>query len=108
MRAPPYAASHGHQRLAASPLLRGCTASAALKIVLISSLVNAFVSRVLIFFGTLTRQPTNGLREISFSSTAHANTVRAAQTHMLATVPALLAELMSPLAQCCICSGCNA
>src|SRR5271169_1392281 len=108
MRAPLYAASHGHQRLAAAPLLRGWTASAAPNIVLISSLVKAFVSRVFIFFGTFTRQPTNGLREISFSSTAQANTVRAARTHILATVPAVLSELMSPLAQCCICSGSNA
>ena len=105
MRAPLYAASHGHQRLAASPLLRSWTASVALNTLSISSFVNALVSRVLIFLGTVTRQPVNGLREISFSPTAHANTVRAALTHTSATVPAVLSELISPLAQCCICSG---
>jgi DNA end-binding protein Ku len=45
-RAPLYAASHGHQRLAASLLLRALIARAALNIVLISSSVNALVSRV--------------------------------------------------------------
>src|SRR5262249_29369743 len=108
MRAPLYAASHGHQRLAASPLLRGSIASAAFKIELISSSMNAFVSRVLIFFGTFTRQPTKGLREISFYSTARANTVRAALTHISATVRAVLLSLMRPLAHFCIWSGSNA
>ena len=65
---------HGHHRFAASVLLRTVTESVAFKIVLISSFVNAFVSRVLTFLGTFTRQPMNGLREISFSSIAQANT----------------------------------
>ena len=108
MRAPLYAASHGHQRLAASVLLRTSIASAVLNMVSISPSVKDFVSRILILFGTFTRQPVKGLREISFSSMAHANTVRAARTQILATVPAVRPESMSLLAHSCICSGSNA
>jgi hypothetical protein len=40
----------------------------------ISPSVKDFVSRILIFFGTFTRQPVKGLREISFSSMVKALT----------------------------------
>jgi len=83
---------HGHHRFAASVLLRTVTESVAFKIVLISSFVNAFASRVLTFLGTFTRQPMNGLREISFSSIAQANTDRPARTHTSATVRAVLSD----------------
>ncbi len=56
------AESHGHHRFAASVLLRTSTFMAAFRMVVISFSLNALVSRVRAFFGTVMRHPVKGLR----------------------------------------------
>jgi multidrug efflux pump subunit AcrB len=92
MRAPLYAASHGHQRLAASPLLRTLIASAPFNTILISSSVNDFVSIplsiltsivVLYFMGHTLNTMTLGGMALAVGILVDDSTVTIENTHRL-------------------------
>ena len=63
---------------------------------MISSTVNAFVSRTMVFRGTVIRTSANGLRETRCCSAAQPKTVRHVFLQIALTVTALRSDVISP------------